>query len=308
MTPPEDISNGSSLILSCSSDANPQVSQNGYSLYKDKQLINSGPNHIISFPQPSDSGWYHCRASNKISALSGITSVKSTEFNLHVQYVPSEVSSVDMMCNSTADTVNHSYMWYKWNSSNSLLYLGSGQMLSLPSMETPLGGIYLCQARSQYEFVNSTTVLLLMEPQNFGHVTVGLLGGFGGCVFLMLLLFLWKKQRKAEKKEIKARFSSQQVSSAPNEDQPNSIYANVNMVVPSPQSLARKYSQKQHANVMHSYGHVKTRRQLSNPQSHTNQQSISNDDEVTYTAVTSQVLRSKVGETADSVTYSTLAT
>ncbi|XP_077589085.1 B-cell receptor CD22-like [Stigmatopora nigra] len=314
MTPPEDISNGSSLILSCSSDANPQVSQNGYRLYKDNQLINSGPNHIIFFPQPGDSGQYHCQASNNISTLPGIPFVKSTEFNLNVQYMPSEVSSVDVMCNSTADPVNHSYMWYKWISSNSLLYLGSGQMLSLPSMETPLGGIYLCQARSQYKVVNSTTVLLLMESQHLGHVTVGLLGGFGGGLFLILLLFLWKKHRESRQKEIK------QVSSAPNEDQPNSIYANVNMVVPSPQSLARKYSQEQHANVMHSYGHVKTRRQLSNPQSHTNQQSISNDDDVTYTAVTSevkkthldltgpQVLRFKVGETADSVTYSTLAT
>ncbi|XP_057706542.1 B-cell receptor CD22-like [Corythoichthys intestinalis] len=323
LTPTEDIINGSAVTLSCSSDANPPVPQNGYSLYKDNQLINSGPSHTISVLQPRHSGRYHCRASNNIT-LSGITFVKSTEFNLDVQYLPSveEGGSVTVMCNSAANPFNHSYMWYKWISSSSVLHVGSGQMLSLPFTETPLNGVYLCEAQSQYEVVNSTTVLLLMEQHNFGHLTVGILGGLGGILFVMLVLllfYLWRKHKKTGKKEIKAQFSSQEVSSAPTEDQPHTIYANVNMDVPSPRSLARKYSKKQQANVMHSYGHVKTRSQLSDPQSHDNQLSISNDDEVTYTAVTSEVkktrfdkkgleeYRFKVGETADSVTYSTLA-
>lgn len=84
MTPPADIINGSSVTLSCRGDANPPVPPSGYSLYKGKQLISSGPSHTISLLQPSHSGLYNCQASNNIS-VRGITFVKSTELNLDVQ-------------------------------------------------------------------------------------------------------------------------------------------------------------------------------------------------------------------------------
>ncbi|XP_077434230.1 B-cell receptor CD22-like isoform X2 [Vanacampus margaritifer] len=314
MTPPGDVINGSSVTLSCSSDANPPVPQSGYSLYRGNQLINPGPRHTISLLQPSHSGLYHCEASNNIS-LRGNTFVKSTELNLDVQYVPSvaDGSSVKVMCSSTANPATHNYVWYKWTSSSSILQVGSGQVLSLSSMETPHTGIYICQARSQLEVINSTKVIVAMEGQNWGCLSVLILGGLGAGIFSILviaLLFLWKKQRKKEKK---ALFPFQEVSSATTEDQSN------NMHPPSPQPEPRKYSKKQHSNVMHMYGHGQTRRQRSRPHSQNNNLAISNNDEVTYSTVNinvkkshydqhrSQESRFKMGQTADSVIYSTVA-
>uniref|UniRef100_A0A3Q2YYS8 B-cell receptor CD22 n=1 Tax=Hippocampus comes TaxID=109280 RepID=A0A3Q2YYS8_HIPCM len=320
MTPPADIINGSSVTLSCRGDANPPVPPSGFSLYQGKQLISSGPSHTISLLQPSHSGLYHCQASNNVS-VRGITFVKSTELNLDVQYLPSvaDGNSVNVMCSGRANSANHSYVWYKWTSSSSLLQVGSGQLLFLSSMETPHTGIYLCQASSQLEVINSTKILLAMEEQpSYGHLSVPILGGLGACIFAILfvaLLFLWKKQRKTEKK---VQFPSEQVSSASTEDQSNSVYANVGKYMPSPQVPPRNYSKKQHANVMHLYGHVNTRRQRSHPQSN-NSSSISNCDEVTYSTVTiqdkkshfdenrSQESRLKMGQNADSVIYSTVA-
>ncbi|XP_061644457.1 B-cell receptor CD22-like isoform X1 [Phyllopteryx taeniolatus] len=321
ITPPGDVINGSAVTLGCSGDANPPIPPTGYSLYKGNQLISSGPSHTISLLQPSHSGLYHCKASNNIS-LKGITFGKSTELNLDVQFLPSaaEGSRVNMMCSNTANPATHSYIWYKWTSSSSLLQVGAGQMLSLPAMETPHTGIYLCQAWSQLEVINSTKVLLLKEENYSGHLSVRILAGLGACIFgilVLALLFLWKKQRKTEKK---AMFTFQEVSSTATEDQSNGIYANINFYTPSPQPPARKYSKKQHENVMHVYGHMKTRRQCSHPQSRNNHLSIPNeDDEVTYSTVTidvkkphsdenrSQESRFQMGESADSVIYSTVA-
>ncbi|XP_077388169.1 B-cell receptor CD22-like isoform X2 [Festucalex cinctus] len=321
ITPAGNVVNGSSVTLNCSSDANPPVPpQSGYSLYKGDQLISTGPSHTISLLQPSHGGLYRCEASNNIS-LRGNTFVKSTELSLDVQYLPSAAdgSSVKVMCSGTANPATHSYVWYKWTSSSSLLQVGSGQVLSLSSMETPHTGIYLCQARSQLEVINSTKVLVAMEEQNSGRLSVPILGGLGACIFSILviaLFFLWIKQRKTKKK---AMFPFQEVSSAATEDQSNNIYANFNMHTPSPQPPPRTYSKKQHSNAMHTYGHVKTRRQRSRPRSQNNNFAISNNDEVTYSTVTidvkkshydqnrSQESRFKMGQTADSVIYSTVA-
>ncbi|XP_061690883.1 B-cell receptor CD22-like isoform X2 [Syngnathoides biaculeatus] len=320
ITPPEDVINGSSVTLSCSGDANPPVPESGYSLYKGNRLISSGPSHTISLLRPTHSGLYHCKASNNIS-LEGIPFGKSPEINLDVQYLPSvaEGSRVNMMCGITANPATHSYIWFKWTSSSTLLQVGTGQMLPLLSVETPSTGIYLCQARSQLEVINSTKVLLLKEENHSGHASVQILAGVGACIFVtfvLALLFLWKKQRKMEKK---AMFPFQEVSSATNEDQSNGVYSNI-VHTPSPHPPAQKYSKKQHENVMHLYGHVKSRRQRSRPPSCNKHLSIPNDDdEVTYSTVTFearqthsdrnrlQESRSQMVEIGDSVIYSTVA-
>lgn len=67
VSPSGPVIKGSTVNLTCSSDANPPVTQGGYSLYQGREIICSGQNHIIPDIQPSQSGWYHCRAGNTIS-------------------------------------------------------------------------------------------------------------------------------------------------------------------------------------------------------------------------------------------------
>lgn len=90
ISPSGDIFKGSSMTLTCSSDANPPVTQSGYSLYKDGHFIGSGQHHNISDVQPSHSGLYHCQAWNNIS-WRGSDLINSTQVPLDVQCKSSDI-------------------------------------------------------------------------------------------------------------------------------------------------------------------------------------------------------------------------
>ncbi|XP_061757885.1 B-cell receptor CD22-like isoform X2 [Nerophis ophidion] len=309
MKPAGDVLNASAVTLGCSSHANPPVPQSGYSLYKDDQLISSGRDHIISPLQPRHSGLYHCQASNNISRR-GVTYVSSSGMNLDVQYLPSvaEGSSVNVTCSSTANPANHSHIWYKWTNSSSLLQMGSGQVMSLPSMETSQTGMYLCQTRNRLGVVSSTKVLLAMEDDTSGgrSLQVLVLAGLGVCLFGILviaLLLLWNKLRnKAEKKGAtraalksrgllilalnQAQVPAQHVSPAASENQHDNIYANVSLSTPPTHPPPHILSKQQHA--------------------------IDEHDEVTYSTVTikakhRQESRFKMEEHDETVIYSNVA-
>ncbi|XP_035527874.1 B-cell receptor CD22-like [Morone saxatilis] len=120
MSPSGDVVKGNLVTLTCSSDANPPVTQSGYRLYKDRQFISSGLNHTISDVQPGHSGLYHCQAWNNIGDF-----VNSTEVHLDVQYGPVNISvsmnpphivggsSVNLTCNSAANPAADNYTWYR---------------------------------------------------------------------------------------------------------------------------------------------------------------------------------------------------
>ncbi|XP_078028066.1 B-cell receptor CD22-like [Epinephelus lanceolatus] len=114
-------------------------------------------------------------AGNYVCAFEGQESVMSDPVSLDVQYPPMNVSvemsypanltvgtSVDLTCRSAANPAADSYTWYRGTASSfrSMLYVGSGQVLSLPSVEVSYTGLYLCQARNTVGGNNSTEVLL----------------------------------------------------------------------------------------------------------------------------------------------------
>ncbi|TWW54443.1 hypothetical protein D4764_0259790, partial [Takifugu flavidus] len=83
--------------------------------------------------------------------------------------------------------------------------VGSGQVLSIPSMEALHSGLYLCQARNQVGGKNSTEVLLAMvdEEQRGSQMLPAVVGiGLALIVALVVALFLfcrWKKRRLHQK-------------------------------------------------------------------------------------------------------------
>ena len=79
-----------------------------------------------------------------------------------------EGSSVNLTCSSAANPAADNYTWYqRTDSPNSqLLQVGSGQVLSLPSVEASHTGLYLCQARNRLGDNNSTEVLLTVDSPN----------------------------------------------------------------------------------------------------------------------------------------------
>ncbi|XP_071761091.1 sialic acid-binding Ig-like lectin 16 isoform X2 [Centroberyx gerrardi] len=255
VSPSRDVVKGSSVTFTCSSDANPAVTEGGYTLYKDTEdtPLASGQNHTISDIQPSHSGLYHCRAWNNISS-NGIAFPKSAGLNLDVQYLPENISvsvdpagrvaegsSVNLSCSSAANPAADSYTWFRRTGSpgsSSLLQVGSGQMLSLPSMEPSHTGHYLCQARNPLGENNSTELLLLMQEK--ASQALPILAGVGVTVLVIFLvalvvLLFRKKQKHADKQTVSdSRPSGRGSDSSAKIEQPDSLYANVDHFSSSP--------------------------------------------------------------------------
>lgn len=74
--------------------------------------------------------------------------------------------SVNLTCNSAANPAADSYTWYRKTTSSFLLPVGSGQILSIASMELSHAGDYVCQARNLLGENNSTDVLLEVDVTN----------------------------------------------------------------------------------------------------------------------------------------------
>ncbi|XP_056900482.1 B-cell receptor CD22-like isoform X3 [Takifugu flavidus] len=215
---PGNVVRGSSVVLTCHSDASPPVRNNGYSLYREGRFIGSGHRTPIPDVQPDHSGRYHCQAWNNISSR-GVDHFNSSAVLLQVYYVPENISitinpahvvwgsSVTLTCSSDANPPADTYIWYRNTNSSSSngLQVGSGQVLSIPSMEALHSGLYLCQARNQVGGKNSTEVLLAMvdEEQRGSQMLPAVVGiGLALIVALVVALFLfcrWKKRRLHQK-------------------------------------------------------------------------------------------------------------
>ncbi|XP_044062579.1 carcinoembryonic antigen-related cell adhesion molecule 6-like [Siniperca chuatsi] len=283
--------------------------------FRDGQAV---PNSVFQ-ARREDAGRYYC-------AVLGQETVRSASVALNVQYRPVNISvamdpphvvegsSVNLTCSSAANPAADNYTWYKTASpsSSSMLQVGSGQVLSLPSVEASHTGLYLCQARNQLGESNSTEVLLAMKEEEHGGMSLPILAGLGVSLFVTLVLvkFLFcRKQRTcAEKKQTVFHFrhSGRGSSSSATEDQSNSIYVNIHMLPSSPPPVTdiTPHSQRN------------SRREHDAP--------TSSEDEVTYSTVTikprnpslphdintsraPQDSSSKAGENDDSVIYATVA-
>ncbi|XP_072316729.1 B-cell receptor CD22-like [Eucyclogobius newberryi] len=236
ISPSEDIIQGSAVSFTCSGEANPPVTPNGYRLFKDGHLIRSGPNHSISEVQPSDSGQYYCQASNNIT-WKGSNLFQSTETTINVLYPPMNISvsaeltevlegsDVNLTCHSNANPPDVGYTWYR--RSSSIVQVGSGPLLSLSSVEASSSGLYMCQASNALGENNSTEVQLSVKSKYAGTF-FPILAGIGMTLLMMFtlaLLLYWKKSRNQDKT---TGFSERESPSADEETQ-EPIYSNILM-------------------------------------------------------------------------------
>ncbi|CAL8401717.1 unnamed protein product [Gadus morhua 'NCC'] len=182
---------GSSVTLSCSSDANPAAN---YTWFKNNQPLLWEPPHTFPSVRPEDRGTYRCHAENKYGHLS------SNSIFLNVTYAPKtpsvtvspsgeieEGSSVTLSCSSDANPAAE-YTWlkihedsegssvtlscssdanpaaeYTWFKNNQPLLWGPRQPHTFPSVRPEDRGTYRCQAENKYGQLSSN--LLFMDVQ-----------------------------------------------------------------------------------------------------------------------------------------------
>uniref|UniRef100_A0A8C2Z597 Ig-like domain-containing protein n=1 Tax=Cyclopterus lumpus TaxID=8103 RepID=A0A8C2Z597_CYCLU len=167
---PSEIVEGSSVTLTCSSDANPAAN---YTWYKKNQPRPHGeePQLVFSSIQSSDSGQYLCEAENHLGK-------KRSEFiSIDVKYgprlpsvsvSPSEIvegSSVTLSCSSDANPAAN-YTWYKKNQTSPH---GEGDIYCFTSISSEDRGIYYCKAENQHEEITSSSLVIDVQCEYQTH-------------------------------------------------------------------------------------------------------------------------------------------
>ncbi|XP_045898649.1 B-cell receptor CD22-like, partial [Micropterus dolomieu] len=163
VSPSAEIVEGSSVTLTCSSDANPAAKYTWYKENKspDHECLSEEPQLVFSSIQSSDSGEFYCSAENELGRRT------SEHIFINVKYAPKlpsvsvspsgeivEGSSVTLTCSSDANPAAK-YTWYK---ENRTLIQGPEGSYYFTSISSKDRGIYFCKSENEYGQINSTSL------------------------------------------------------------------------------------------------------------------------------------------------------
>ncbi|XP_033985837.1 sialoadhesin-like [Trematomus bernacchii] len=165
VSPSDEIMEGSSVTLTCCSDANPAANYTWYKENGNQKLppLTKEPKLFFSSIHVSDSGQYFCAAENELGK-------RTSEMNsIDVKYAPKlpsvsvspsaeieEGSSVTLTCSSDANPAAK-YTWYK---ENQTLFQGTEGSYHVTSISSEDRGIYYCKSENQYGEINSTSLFV----------------------------------------------------------------------------------------------------------------------------------------------------
>ncbi|CAJ1052898.1 Hypothetical predicted protein [Xyrichtys novacula] len=196
-SPPGEITEGSSVTLNCSSDANIKAT---YTWYKRNQALScEKPQLIFTSIQSSDSGEYHCAAENELGRRA------SKPISVDVNYPPKlpsvsvspsaeidEGSSVTLTCSSDANPAAN-YTWYK---ENEIFPQALGQTFTITDFSASNSGNYYCEAHNGIGFHNSTSILIVVSGDSILRINVIRLTLLPLVLIPLLLLILWSRKKK----------------------------------------------------------------------------------------------------------------
>ncbi|XP_078130392.1 uncharacterized protein LOC144533109 [Sander vitreus] len=207
VSPSAEIVEGSSVNLTCSSDANPAAN---YTWYKENQTLPHGTEDIYHFPSISseDRGNYHCKSENQHGELA------SKSVFIDVQYGPKlpsvsvspsadivEGSSVNLTCSSDANPAAN-YTWYKENEDSPK---ASGQIFTITDIRAEHSGNYYCEAQNRRGRQNSTLHLIVVagawKSSAVGTTTAVVLA----VILLSVFMLARKKRASNQSPELKER-------------------------------------------------------------------------------------------------------
>ncbi|XP_036795974.1 B-cell receptor CD22 [Oncorhynchus mykiss] len=228
-----EIVEGSSVTLTCSSDANPPVDK--YTWYK-KNVTSpkaSGQSYSITNIISEDRGEYYCEAENKYGRLN------SSSVSVDVQYGPKntsvsvntsgeivEGSSVTLTCSSDANPPVDKYTWYFQNET---FLNGCGQMYNISNFKSKDSGHYHCEAWNRRGSRNSTALMIILPGKQTSVVTAAV--GITVVVLVLILCFsglMWFR-KKASKSTSDTRDTSENV-----QGDSSPVYENVSNMAVTP--------------------------------------------------------------------------
>ncbi|XP_029595870.1 B-cell receptor CD22-like isoform X1 [Salmo trutta] len=189
VSPSGEILEGSSVTLTCSSDANPPVDK--YTWYKKNgsSLTGSENTFLITNISSEDSGEYYCEAESIYGSLNSSSVSVDIQYgpkNTSVSFSPSgeivEGSSVTLTCSSDANPPVDKYTWYKKNVASPK---ASGQSYSITNISSEDRGEYYCEAQNGRGSMNSTALMIILAGKQTSVLTAAV-----GIIVVVLVLIL----------------------------------------------------------------------------------------------------------------------
>ncbi|XP_037399690.1 B-cell receptor CD22-like isoform X8 [Pygocentrus nattereri] len=167
ISPSGEIVEGSSVNLTCSSDANPPVE---YYWFKGTSIVGKGETHTMKNISSVDSGEYKCRSSNKhgeklSEALT--LNVLYPPKNISVSISPSgeimEGSSLNLTCSSDGNPPVQNYTWFKGAS-----LVAEGETYTMKKISSVDSGQYKCKCSNEHgeKVSEALTLNVLYPPKN----------------------------------------------------------------------------------------------------------------------------------------------
>nr|XP_029131671.1 B-cell receptor CD22-like [Labrus bergylta] len=221
VSPSAEIVEGSSVTLTCSSDARNQTSIPG-----------EGAQLVFSSIKSSDSGEFSCKAENDL----GKPTYKW--ISIDVKYAPQfpsvsvspsaeivEGSSVTLNCSSDANPAAN-YTWYKENGPLNLNPSNAGAQLVLSSVNSSASGEYYCEAENTLGRRTSKHISINVK---WGGKSVAVAGTI--TVVLLVIVFLsvlvWIRQKRASNEPSEAEERQEHTEQGQPEEQEDLQYASI---------------------------------------------------------------------------------
>ncbi|XP_078022575.1 B-cell receptor CD22-like isoform X2 [Epinephelus lanceolatus] len=196
VSPSAEIVEGSSVTLTCSSDANPAAT---YTWYKKNQTLHHGEKDIYHFTSISseDRGTYFCKSQNQHGQIN------SSSLFLDVQYAPKlpsvsvrpsaemmEGSSVNLTCSSDAKPAAK-YTWYKEDEDSPKAL---GPIFAITDIRAEQSGNYYCEAENKRGRHNSTLQLIIVSRSMKSVAAGSITAIFLAIIFVLAFLFIRRKR------------------------------------------------------------------------------------------------------------------
>ncbi|XP_026064809.1 B-cell receptor CD22-like [Carassius auratus] len=175
--PSSSVLEGSSVTLTCSSEANPAVNYT-WSRESEGQMKQLQTGDTLTFGRIDlkQRGWYHCTAQNQHGTQNSsvMLDIQYAPKNTSVSVLPSssvlEGSSVTLTCSSEANPAVN-YTWSR-ESEGQMEQLQTGDTLTFGRIDLKHRGWYYCTAQNQHGTQNSSVMLDIQYCQ---QVTVSFL-------------------------------------------------------------------------------------------------------------------------------------
>ncbi|KAI9529201.1 hypothetical protein NQZ68_013508 [Dissostichus eleginoides] len=201
VSPSAEIEEGSSVTLTCSSDANPAATYTWYKKNGNRNvpLLSEGTQLVFRSIHSSDSAEYFCSATNELGRST------SVNINIDVKYAPrflslsrrsaeiEEGSSVTLTCSSDANPAAN-YTWYK--ESGNVTSLNKGPQFFFSSINSSDSGEYFCSAENELGRRTSEKVFIHVKYTSPMIVNITRFSVVVLVLIPLLLVCLWMRKKK----------------------------------------------------------------------------------------------------------------